>query len=62
METNNERDLQQENIEIQSICKFFYYPAYSSEEEFKHKLKNCTRFLLYKSYSPGRSWRKNQKF
>lgn len=55
METNNERDLQQENIEIQSICKFFYYPAYSSEEEFKHKLKNCTRFLLYKLYSPGRS-------
>lgn len=39
-------DLQQEDVEIQSICKF-YYPAWSSKEEFKHKyIKISLIFIL----------------
>lgn len=41
---NYESDLQQEDVEIQSICKFSYYLAFSSKKEFKHKDKNILQF------------------
>lgn len=50
-----ERNLQQEDIEIQTICKFLYYPAYSSKKQFKQVFFKSNKFLFYKLCLPDHS-------
>lgn len=51
----NERGLQQEDPQIQTICKFLYYPHYSSKQEFKQVYFKSHKFLFCKLYLPDHS-------
>lgn len=49
------KSLQQEDIQIQTICKFQYYPDYSSKQEFKQVYFKSHKFLFCKLYLPDHS-------
>ena len=51
----NKRSLQQEDRQIQTICKFLYYPDYSYKQEFKQVYFKSHKFLFCKLYLPDHS-------